>query len=228
MRRLCWNLETGAVTLSITSGQSIGTLRVKRHDLEDLEVVPYRSSTGAACDLPSGASLVFALKETSTDTVLLTSCVSWTLAANTYSGTVSLNTTEIDDAFDAAPTATEIPCVAELIYVIAGQQRSSQTITAQIDDDVYSGTEGTPTPGTPGYPTALNVPELLTGGHSALRAVITAAGATGLGKIIVQPIGGIAQWWQLSTGTTADDDISVIRPTDYATTTNEQIWLRIG
>jgi hypothetical protein len=130
MRRLCWNLETGAVTLSITSGQSIGTLRVKRHDLEDLEVVPYRSSTGAACDLPSGASLVFALKETSTDTVLLTSCVSWTLAANTYSGTVSLNTTEIDDAFDAAPTATEIPCVAELIYVIAGQQRSSQTITA--------------------------------------------------------------------------------------------------
>jgi hypothetical protein len=228
MRRLCWNIETGAVTTSITSGQSITLLRLKRHDLEDIEVVPYRSSTGAACDLPAGASLVLALKENSTSDVLLASCTSWTLASNTYSGTLNINSTEVDDAFDVDPEVTYIAAVAELVYIISSQQRSSETITARIDDDVYSGTEGVPTSGTPSYPTVLALPEYLAGGHSALRAVATAASATGIGKIYVQPISGVAQWWQLTSGTSADDDVTVIRPTDYATTTNEVVWLRVG
>jgi hypothetical protein len=64
----------------------------------------------------------------------------------------------------------------------------------------------------------------------ALRAVpTTALAAKSVMQIVVRLISG--SWsgsgWFLIAGTTADDGANVIRPTDYATTTNEKIWVKL-
>ena len=67
------------------------------------------------------------------------------------------------------------------------------------------------------------------GGDSSIDAIITANGAVALGSIRFCTSGSVLSIWEL-TDDVAAEDVSggVIRADDYATTTNERVWLQIG
>src|SRR5690606_36845298 len=67
----------------------------------------------------------------------------------------------------------------------------------------------------------------LTGGTSTdLDSITTASLNVGTTSVLINVHGG--QVWNLQSGTDAEDAAGgVVRPDDYATTTNEKIWVRI-
>lgn len=69
----------------------------------------------------------------------------------------------------------------------------------------------------------------LTGGGSTnLDGITTAGGAAAVGWMVAVEIGDLASFYELRSGTTAEASPEVIRPDDYAASTNEVYWQRIG
>lgn len=68
-------------------------------------------------------------------------------------------------------------------------------------------------------------------GHNALRAVeTTTLTVQNAMRSVLTQVGGLwtSSQWFLIAGTDVDDDNVVIRPDDYATTTNEKIWVKVA
>lgn len=70
----------------------------------------------------------------------------------------------------------------------------------------------------------------LTGGAAgALDSIVTAGGTVTAGRVVMAVVSGVFSVWQLQAGTTAEDAAAgVVRPDDYAATTNEFIWTQVA
>lgn len=71
----------------------------------------------------------------------------------------------------------------------------------------------------------------LTGGAAgaldALPTLPATEGALLLGSLRPAIVGGVLSWWQLTAGTAAENSVGgIVRPDDYATTTNEKNWIQ--
>ena len=65
----------------------------------------------------------------------------------------------------------------------------------------------------------------LTGGTSTdLDSIQTASDATAVGVVVAITVSSTLYFYKLNSGTTAESSPDVIRPDDYATTTNEKYW----
>lgn len=163
--------------------------------------------------------------------------------AFTYTFPLDLNTTEIntalarDDANSANDVAT-LDCQFECTFQIGGSggwRSSVLEVPFTLYHDIISGSEATPTDaadpdeyllkvsGIEWYPTVTS----LTGGTAAdLDAVPTVALAAG--KIVAfldtDPATDVVRYYLLAAGTDAESSPTIIRPDDYATTTNEKVW----
>lgn len=71
----------------------------------------------------------------------------------------------------------------------------------------------------------------LTGGAAgaldALPTLPATSGALPTGSLRSAIVGGVLSWWQLTAGTAAENAAGgIVRPDDYATTTNEKNWIQ--
>lgn len=186
--------------------------------------------------LPSGYGLALYIARAGT---LLASCVDFTTpgaATGNYTGTVILHTDNLTDAFETA-TVLSIAASVEVHWWATGEASSPA-----ISDNVVLSQIARPAV----EPEPASV-EVLDGGEEWLEqraplwkpAIIglTGGGATKLdglttsGKadlFVILRISSELQDWILTAGTTAEDaDNGIVRPDDYAATTNEQVWKRL-
>ncbi len=163
--------------------------------------------------------------------------------AKTYAFNLSLNTTEINnalervDADDTNDIASLDDCLFELTYKYsagADYQSSIDDVTTTIKHDVLSGSEGTPTDsGSPDdYALTSNTiqfnPSLtgLTGGTaSELDSLSTVSRTVGETFAMLDADASNAlRIYELASGTDAESSPDVIRPDDYAASTNEKVF----
>jgi hypothetical protein len=140
---------------SETTQQNTSGLRFVAGDKFPLRLAFYDLSAGAAITLASGFTLAFAGKLStaingSTLLFLTTSFTGVTVGSEThYSGTLDLNTEEIMDAFDAAPTSNELSVVVDVEYRnAANTERVTLRVPCTLLRQVYTD-EGTPGSATP-------------------------------------------------------------------------------
>lgn len=197
-------------------------------------------------NLLGGTVIKIGIKEDGvySDGDLLASNSTWTnnAGAFTYTGYLDLNTEEINTALlrDDANSANDVESLAcnfELTYQVGGSggwRSSIETVPFTLYHDILVGDEATPTSavdpdeyllkasGIEYLPTVTS----LTGGTSAdLDAVPTVAVA--VGKVVMfkdADSSDLMRVYQLTAGTDAESAPTVIRPDDYATTTNEKVW----
>lgn len=244
-RRFWINLNNMRVTDALDSRSPIQELRFKARDSARLGFQFHRDGTPEL--LPSGTTIAAGCKSLNDFAGdFLFSQSSWTAATTTnasaqvdtdfYYATVSLNTTEVTTALgDNDPTLAAM-FELELDISGAGERISTDTITTTVYNDVVRGGEGTATSGNPPWPS--DVSELirykkgvtsLTGGLSAdLDAIATTSIDVPYSVAIYNAdAGDELEFWTLKSGTDAEDTGNgIVRPDDYATTTNEKVWYR--
>lgn len=206
-----------------------------------------QSGTWTAENLPGGTVIQIAIKEDGeySDGALLASNSTWTndAGAKTYTGTLNLNTTAInnllerDDA-DAANDVASAECGFELTFQSGGSgawRSSISPVDYTLYHDIIEGGEGSPanaddpteyllkTGGIEWLPTVSSK----TGGTSAdLDAIATTTRTidTLVAFLDEDPDPDEIRVYRLESGTDAEDSPNVIRPDDYAASTNERVW----
>ena len=138
----------------------VASISVKRGDQPTFELYFYSDGITPAT-LPTGSSIVFAAKAAgkydSTDVAVFAG--TWTTPGNgafAYMATPSFNTTELDTLLNRdAETANDLASItlmAEISWLSDSKQSSTQTFNLVVNNDVYRGNEGEPSPATPVYP----------------------------------------------------------------------------
>lgn len=119
---------------SSASNVALERIVLKRRDSLAVEVVFV--TRNAVATMPSGTTVSVALKRTFADSNFLASA----------SGTppiLNLNTVPLEDLFTAtAPSA--IPALLEIRWTVPGETTRTATLTAEVQNSVILGTEGTP------------------------------------------------------------------------------------
>lgn len=206
----------------------------------------FEAQTWTPENLAGGTVITFGIKEQGafSDGALLASNSTWThdAGAYTYTGAINLNTTAINTAMgrdddDPENDLAQLACNAELTYQIGGSggwESSTEQVPFTIIHDLLVGDEGTPVnaddpdeyllkaSGIEWLPTVTSQ----TGGTAAdLDAIPTVDLDTG--KLVIfadADTSDLVRMYQLVAGTDAESAPEVIRPDDYATTTNEKVW----
>ena len=198
--------------------------------------------------LAAGYTITIGLKENGdySDGTILASNSSSTYdgTAETYTFELDFNTTEINAALNRGDNHENNDIASLLLagYEItfkngsAAKPRSSvKQVTATIHHDIIYGDEGTPTnAGDPDeYALIVDTTKYLkdvigpTGdGATKLDGVLTASLSAGFSvSFMDDSAAGIHRVYELAAATTAESAPDVIRPGDYAATTNEKVWL---
>lgn len=118
---------------SAASNVALERVVLKRRDSLAVEVVFV--SRNAVATMPAGTTVSVALKRTFADTSFLA------LALGTPP-VLNLNTIPIEDLFAAGPAS--IPALLEIRWTIPGETTRTATLTAELQNSVIIGTEGTP------------------------------------------------------------------------------------
>lgn len=208
--------------------------RVKIRQFEDLRIQFVRGTTPELLEVSATVSIKLKLAKEAA--VTLTSTATFTrpaAATGYYTGTLSINTTQITtDLFDAAAydDDDEIEALVELEWAPAADAtavRKSDDASIWMVRSVITGSESAATDVTAQTALAtLTTLTALTGGTSVcLDAVVTVGVA--VGKIVSLVISNEFMIFQLKSGTTAEDGAGIIRPDDYAATSNEKYWMRL-
>ena len=201
-------------------------------------------------NLPGGTVINIGIKEEGeySDGTLLASNSTWTHNAGTYTytGSLDLNTNEIDTALgrddaNAGNDVASLACSFELTYQPSGSggwRSSVEPVEFTIYHDILVGDEATPT--NAGDPTQYllkaSAAEYLAtttskiGGTAAdLDAIPTVAVTVGkLVQFVDQDDSpNVLRTYRLITGTTAESSPTVIRPDDYNASTNTKIWQQV-
>lgn len=128
-----------------------------------------------------------------------------------------------------------VDLMAEVEYTVGGLVTSSLIFPLRVFNDLNKGSEGVPVLANPAYPAPANIPmirldiDTLTGGAvDALDSIVT----IGINLatyptlyIVLTGAGGGAQGWRLTSGTDAENSAAgIVRPDDYAASTNEKVW----
>lgn len=197
-------------------------------------------------NLPGGTVIRIGIKEEGeySDGTLLASNSTWTHNAGTYTytGSLDLNTNEIDTALgrddaNAGNDVASLACSFELTYQPSGSggwRSSVEPVEFTIYHDILVGDEATPT--NAGDPTqyllkASGIEWLPTttsqiGGTAADLDAIATVGVT-VGKLVMfkdADSADLLRTYQLTSGTDAESAPAVIRPDDYNASTNAKIW----
>jgi hypothetical protein len=173
-----------------------------------------------------------------------TSTFSYDAGTKTYSGALNLNTEQINTELergndDDADDIASVSCGLEVTYQSGGSGAWASSVLPveyQINHDLIYGDEATPTnaddpdeyllkaSGIEWYPTITS----LTGGTASdLDSLITTTQAVGKSIEILDTDAtpDTVRRYILTAGTTAESAPDVIRPDDYAATTNEKVWV---
>ena len=186
--------------------------------------------------LPSGFGLALYLSRAGT---LLATCDGFTApgaATGYYTSTVILHTTPLTTAFTTA-TVLAIAATIEAHWWASGQASSPAISDTVVGAQIIR-------PAVAPEPASVDVIDggseyleqnvavwkplitALTGGTSVCLDYITTLGKSNL--FVILKISSELQDWILTTGTTAEDaENGIVRPDDYAATTNEQVWKRL-
>lgn len=197
--------------------------------------------------LPGGATMTLGIKEEGdySDGDLLASVSSWThdAGADTYTAELDLNTTEIntllqrDDADDTDDVAAIENAQLELTFTESGggKPRSSiNDVTVTIKHDILLGGEGTPTNAgdpdeyllkTEGIEFLSTVTSQIGGTSADLDNVVTTTRTAGdMVAFVDADTSDALRVYKLESGTDAESAPDIIRPDDYAASTNEKVW----
>jgi hypothetical protein len=208
----------------------------------------FEAPTWTSTGLPGGTVIQLAIKasgEFSDGPVLAsTSTFSYDAGTKTYSGALNLNTEQINTELergndDDTDDIASILCGLEVTYQIGGSGAWASSVLPvqyQINHDLIYGDEATPTnaddpdeyllkqSAIEWYPTITS----LTGGTAAdLDSLITTTQTVGKSIEILDTDAtpDTVRRYILTAGTTAESAPDVIRPDDYAATTNEKVWV---
>lgn len=209
--------------------------KVKIRQFEDIRLQFVRGSTPER--LEASATISLRLKLTKEAATTLASCSSWTRPAadsGYYTGTMSLNTTQITTSlFDLTANAEtdEFTVFFELEWAPAADAtavRKSDDASIVLVRSVVTGTESaaTDTTAATALQTLTSITALTGGTSTCLDAVATLN--VSVGKLVALAITNEFQIWQLQSGTAAENAANgIVRPDDYAATSNEKIWFRL-
>lgn len=198
-------------------------------------------------NLPVAATMTLGIKAEGdySDGDLLASVSTWThdSAAKTYTAELDLNTTQINTllARDDANSGNDVAAIEnaqlELTFTESsgGKPRSSiNDVSVTIKHDILLGGEGTPSnAGDPDEYLLKSdgiefIPEVTSqiGGTSAdLDNIITTTRTVGeVVAFVDADTSDQLRFYQLTSGTDAESAPDVIRPDDYAASTNEKVW----
>lgn len=174
-------------------------------------------------------TLRMAVGELGSNPIALTT--SWTADTDHFTGLLNLNATE---AHEFLAEVTEQSRAVVLEIELADADGNVDTILqaeTQLRREIISGEPDGSIDETP-YPNLRYVQNrstitALTGGTAtALDGIATLGMSTG--TLVAVVISGSLFHYKLTTGTDAESAPSVIRPDDYATTTNEKVWKLVG
>jgi hypothetical protein len=165
--RLYFDLDLRQLVTSPGVRQVVANVALTRGDALDLEVQFVRA--GVVQD-PDPDSLFFCVKQAGDfdgEPLVLT-----TDFVKTGSGTTAywtcqpnLNTTQLDEALGVGE-AVDIPTLTasgEIGFVIDDRQTTCRLFRCLIENDLFRGGEGTPTPSVPPYPAPSEIPTLIDG-----------------------------------------------------------------
>jgi len=197
-------------------------------------------------NLPGGTVIRIGIKEEGeySDGTLLASNSTWTHNAGTYTytGSLDLNTNEIDTALgrddaNAGNDVASLACSFELTYQPSGSggwRSSVEPVEFTIYHDILVGDEATPT--NAGDPTQyllkasgiewLPTVTSQTGGTAAdLDAIATVAVTVGKAVMFKDAdTSNLIRLYQLIASTDAESAPTTIRPDDYNASTNAKVW----
>jgi len=206
-----------------------------------------QSGSWTAENLVGGTVITCAIKESGSfsDGVSLAANSAWTNDAGlkTYTGYLNLNTVPINTALarlsgDDENDIESASCGFELTFQPGGSgswRSSVLPVEYTLYHDMISGSEGTPAAGddaaqyllkTAGIEWLPTITSKIGGASSDLDSI--ASSARSLDTIVAFYDADVANDWvrmyRLESGTDAENSPTVIRPDDYATTTNERVW----
>ena len=156
----------------------------------------------------------------------------WTLITDGWTGTLELNTGNLKNLLGNDKTITLFLEIEVTDASSNIRTYGQQAIT--IHNQVVDSASAVPTPNS-SYLTSVEVygkfvqnqsgiSGLTGGGSTKLDGIATLA--LSVGQLVVVTIGTVVDYYRLKTGTSAEDSPQIIRPDDYATTTNEKYWDR--
>lgn len=169
-----------------------------------------------------------------TNLALMTSSASGLLSPKGKIATLALNTGAIEQALGSA---SSISSTFEVEVTPSGSYRMTvlQT-TVSILNDLIEGAPAVPAP-ISDYYTTIESDNAYTQNRSSFTG-LTGGGAGALdglatltrtvGQIVQFTTGTDTSFYQLKSGTDAESSPSIIRPDDYAGTTNEKVWKRLS
>jgi len=214
---------------------STETQKVKIRQYEDLRVQFVRGTVPELLEVSATVSIRLKLTKEAATTLASTSTFSRPAASTGYyTGTLSLNTTQITtDLFDLA--ANEDTDEFEALVEMEWAPAADATAVRKCDDasivlarSVVTGTESAATDTTAATALqTLTTITALTGGTPVCLDSIATLNVT-VGKLVAIVITNEFEIWQLQAGTTAESAANgIVRPDDYAATSNEKIWFRL-
>lgn len=230
--RLYFDLDLRSFVTSPGTRDILSSLSFKRGD--NFEVVVQFIQDAVVQELDGAATGKLGLKPTDdfdTDPVAIDEA--WTKAGTgtdtTYTFQLDLFTTELEALFTTADQVST-SLNLELEYIISGVRTSSNSVLTTVFNDVIKDGDATPT----SLPSAEDWLDLrsprwastitgLTGGASTDLDGIETEDLTA-GRLQLVQVSGNIYIYELLAETYAEDSPSVIRPDDYATSTNEKVW----
>lgn len=245
-RRYWIDLNDMRVSRSLADRSPVQSITFKRYDSARIGVQFHRD--GVPELLASGTTITFGIKANNDFAgSYLASATSWTAATTTastdqvdsdfYYSTVDLTGSGVTDLLGSNDRQAEAMCEWELDISGAGERISTSIIDVTLEADLNRGGEGTPSGGNPPWPS--DVSQLIRyrnditsgiGGTSADIDSLTTTSITDFPYTIAinnADNSDNLEFWTLSSGTSAEDyGNGIIRPDDYATTTNQKIWTR--
>jgi len=150
--KLAVNLDTLRVSETLAS-PPLAAVELTRGDALPMEVTFFRGTTPEL--LPSGTTLRLGVKaKDDFDGDFVASLTSWSLAEQTYSGTLNLNTTQAGTTVGESANAD---ISMELAWDLAGAQVTARAVPGKLLNDVNRGDEGVVADGDPIYPPPENI-----------------------------------------------------------------------
>lgn len=191
------------------------------------------NADGAAQIVVSGVprqffTLTYANGSTGRDYPEIEIVASTLAAAKGLTGTLDFNTMGVRDLISAGENTS---LTMEVEATASGSSTQTYSQTCSVSEDIITAATQ-PTPPVTTYNAGFmrvetGITGLTGGGATNLDGLVTANGTYPVGIVVFIVVSGVPQMWQLTSGTQATDVANgILRPADYATTTNEKVWLQ--
>ena len=232
---LTFDTDLAALIQSPGFTSPITALIAQRGDGEHLQVTLTRLAE--PWQAPAGAELRLIIKDelsSDADTLALADSFTYDSARGCYTADINYITTALDALF--AADVNTVNAKAQFAYRTSGSAKwkRSQCVAITITRELYAGLEGSPDESevSSDYPTLSQVIRyyaaivgITGGGSTKLDGLATPALPLNTAVAFVDDSSSsILRIYELVTGTNAESSPTIIRPDDYATSTNERVW----